>query len=199
MGMSFACVASLPPHRSHRCGLLQVKTLSIHGRATVAPSVSHRPWGIVQTAWFWLSARWCVADSAYVFGYSLLRNSPWLPDAHKLSVPCQVRPIKWDLPVRLISTTVGPTTTWALTSRPDQGRPAESPSLVLVINDTRLLMSYVKWFKLGISNTRDEGSCGIKWWPQGHKRWRCTYNDDQGDQACGDGLRTKWSRQRYKP
>jgi hypothetical protein len=28
---------------------------------------------------------------------------------------------------------------------------AESPSLVLVINDTKLLMPCVKWFKLGIS------------------------------------------------
>jgi hypothetical protein len=38
----------------------------------------------------------------------------------------------------------------------------ESPSLVLVINDTKLLMPYVKWFELGISNTRDEGACGMK-------------------------------------
>jgi hypothetical protein len=50
----------------------------------------------------------------------------------------------------------------------------ESPSLVLVINDTKLLMPYVKWFKLGISNTCDEGACGMEWWPQDHKRWRCT-------------------------
>jgi hypothetical protein len=41
-------------------------------------------------------------------------------------------------------------------------RPAESPSLVLIINDTKLLMSYVKWFELGISNTRDEGAYGMK-------------------------------------
>jgi hypothetical protein len=36
----------------------------------------------------------------------------------------------------------------------------ESPSLVLVINDTKLLMSCVKCFELGISNTCDEGVCG---------------------------------------
>jgi viroplasmin and RNaseH domain-containing protein len=30
--------------------------------------------------------------------------------------------------------------------------PSESPSLVLVINDTKLLMSCVKCFELGISN-----------------------------------------------
>jgi hypothetical protein len=46
---------------------------------------------------------------------------------------------------------------------------AESPSLVLVINDTKLLMSCVKWFKLGISNTCDEGACGMELWPQDHK------------------------------
>jgi hypothetical protein len=45
----------------------------------------------------------------------------------------------------------------------------ESPSLVLVINDTKLLMPRVKWFKLGISNTCDEGACGMEWWPQDHK------------------------------
>jgi hypothetical protein len=44
----------------------------------------------------------------------------------------------------------------------------ESPSLVLVINDTKLLMPCVKWFKLGISNTCDEGACGTEWWPQDH-------------------------------
>jgi hypothetical protein len=38
--------------------------------------------------------------------------------------------------------------------------PCESPSLVLVINDTKLLMSCVKCFELGISNTCDEGVCG---------------------------------------
>jgi hypothetical protein len=43
--------------------------------------------------------------------------------------------------------------------------PNESPSLVLVINDTKLLMSCVKWFKLGISNTCDEGACGMECWP----------------------------------
>jgi hypothetical protein len=47
--------------------------------------------------------------------------------------------------------------------------PAKSPSLILVINDTKLLMSCVKWFKLGISNTCDEGACGMEWWPQDHK------------------------------
>jgi hypothetical protein len=30
-------------------------------------------------------------------------------------------------------------------------------------------MPYVKWFKLGISNTCDEGACGMEWWPQDHK------------------------------
>jgi hypothetical protein len=45
----------------------------------------------------------------------------------------------------------------------------ESPSLVLVINDTKLLMSYVKCSELGISNTCDEGVCGKKWWSQDHK------------------------------
>jgi hypothetical protein len=45
----------------------------------------------------------------------------------------------------------------------------ESPSLVLVINDTKLLMSCVKCFELGISNTCDEGVCGKEWWPQDHK------------------------------
>jgi hypothetical protein len=45
----------------------------------------------------------------------------------------------------------------------------ESPSLVLVINDTKLLMPYIKWFKLGISNTCNEGACGMEWWPQDHK------------------------------
>jgi hypothetical protein len=44
----------------------------------------------------------------------------------------------------------------------------ESPSLVLVINDTKLLMPCVKWFKLGISNTCDEGACDMEWWPQDH-------------------------------
>jgi hypothetical protein len=42
---------------------------------------------------------------------------------------------------------------------------AESLSLVLVINDTKLLMSCVKCFELGISNTCDEGVCGKEWWP----------------------------------
>jgi hypothetical protein len=46
----------------------------------------------------------------------------------------------------------------------------ESPSLVLVINDTKLLMSCVKCFELGISNTCDEGVYGKEWWPQDHKR-----------------------------
>jgi hypothetical protein len=46
---------------------------------------------------------------------------------------------------------------------------AESPSLVLVINDTKLLMPCVKCFELGISNTCDEGVRGKEWWPQDHK------------------------------
>jgi hypothetical protein len=41
-------------------------------------------------------------------------------------------------------------------------RTFESPSLVLVINDTKLLMSCVKCFELGISNTCDEGVCGME-------------------------------------
>jgi hypothetical protein len=45
----------------------------------------------------------------------------------------------------------------------------ESLSLVLVINDTKLLMPCVKCFELGISNTCDEGVCGKEWWPQDHK------------------------------
>jgi hypothetical protein len=45
----------------------------------------------------------------------------------------------------------------------------ESPSLILVINDTKLLMPCVKCFELGISNTCDEGVCGKEWWPQDHK------------------------------
>jgi hypothetical protein len=46
---------------------------------------------------------------------------------------------------------------------------AESPNLVLVINDTKLLMPCVKYFELGVSNTCDEGVCGKEWWPQDHK------------------------------
>jgi hypothetical protein len=30
-------------------------------------------------------------------------------------------------------------------------------------------MPCIKWFKLGISNTYDEGACGMEWWPQDHK------------------------------
>jgi hypothetical protein len=45
----------------------------------------------------------------------------------------------------------------------------ESPSLVLVINDTKLLMSCVKCFELGISNACDEAVRGKEWWPQDHK------------------------------
>jgi hypothetical protein len=48
-------------------------------------------------------------------------------------------------------------------------RKIESPSLVLVINDTKLLMPCVKCFELGISNTCDEGVRGKEWWPQDHK------------------------------
>jgi hypothetical protein len=47
--------------------------------------------------------------------------------------------------------------------------PSESPSLVLVINDTELLMPCVKCFELGISNTCVEGVRGKEWWPQDHK------------------------------
>jgi hypothetical protein len=45
----------------------------------------------------------------------------------------------------------------------------ESSSLVLVINDTKLLMPCVKCFEFGISNTCDEGVCGKEWWPQDNK------------------------------
>jgi hypothetical protein len=45
----------------------------------------------------------------------------------------------------------------------------ESPSFVLVINDTKLLMSCVTCFELGISNTCDEDVCGKEWWPHDHK------------------------------
>jgi hypothetical protein len=54
-------------------------------------------------------------------------------------------------------------------TKPLRDRAPESPSLVLVINDTKLLMSCVKCFELGISNTCDEGVCGKEWWPQDHK------------------------------
>jgi hypothetical protein len=40
--------------------------------------------------------------------------------------------------------------------------PTQIPSLVLVINDTKLLIPCVKWFKLDISNTCDEGACGME-------------------------------------
>jgi hypothetical protein len=46
---------------------------------------------------------------------------------------------------------------------------AKSPSLLLVINDTKFLMPRVKCFELGISNTCDEGVCGKEFWPQDHK------------------------------
>jgi hypothetical protein len=45
----------------------------------------------------------------------------------------------------------------------------KSPNLVLVINDTKLLIPCVKCFELGMSNTCDEGVCGKEWWPQDHK------------------------------
>jgi hypothetical protein len=54
---------------------------------------------------------------------------------------------------------------WCLPGKPI----GESPNLVLVINDTKLLVSCVKCFELGISNTYDEGVCGKEWWPQDHK------------------------------
>jgi hypothetical protein len=58
-----------------------------------------------------------------------------------------------------------PPSPWA----PLVGGTVESPSLVLIINDTKLLMTCVKCFELGISNTCDEGVCGKKCWPQDHK------------------------------
>jgi hypothetical protein len=57
----------------------------------------------------------------------------------------------------------------ARTGRSGEAAPRESPSLVLVINDTKLLMPCVKCFKLGISNTCDEGVGDKEWWPQNHK------------------------------
>jgi hypothetical protein len=54
----------------------------------------------------------------------------------------------------------------------------ESPSLVLVINDTKLIMPCVKWFELGISNTCDEGVCGKEWWPQDHKEMEHGHDGD---------------------
>jgi hypothetical protein len=45
----------------------------------------------------------------------------------------------------------------------------KSPNLVLVINNTKLLMPCVKCFELGISNTCNEGVGGKEWWPQDHK------------------------------
>jgi hypothetical protein len=63
--------------------------------------------------------------------------------------------------------------TWLATGEAREGHTAcgggESLSLVLVINDTKLLMPCVKCFELGISNTSDEGVCGKEWWPQDHK------------------------------
>jgi hypothetical protein len=53
--------------------------------------------------------------------------------------------------------------------RQHSASPPESPSLVLVINDTKLLIPCVKCFELSISNTCDEGVCGKEWWPQDHK------------------------------
>jgi hypothetical protein len=52
-----------------------------------------------------------------------------------------------------------------------QGSGAESPSLVLVINDTKLLMPCVKCFQLGISNTCDEGVCGKECGHKITKKW----------------------------
>jgi hypothetical protein len=48
---------------------------------------------------------------------------------------------------------------------------AESPSLVLVINDTKLLIPCVKCFEVGISNTCDEGVCGKECGHYITKRW----------------------------
>jgi hypothetical protein len=50
-------------------------------------------------------------------------------------------------------------------------RNGESPSLVLVINNTKLLMPYVKCFELGISNTCDEGVCGKECGHKITKKW----------------------------
>jgi hypothetical protein len=58
---------------------------------------------------------------------------------------------------------------FSFSAPPFEAGVSESPSLVLVINDTKLLMTCVKYFELGISNTSDEGACGKEWWPQDHK------------------------------
>jgi hypothetical protein len=50
-------------------------------------------------------------------------------------------------------------------------QPGESPSLVLVINDTKLLMPYVKYFELGINNTCDEGVVARSGGHKITKRW----------------------------
>jgi hypothetical protein len=78
---------------------------------------------------------------------------------------------------------------------------SESPSLVLVINDTKLLMSCVKCFELGISNTCDEGVCGKEWWPQDHKEMvhghemlimmECTENGGHDDQVEENDLKAQ--------
>jgi hypothetical protein len=64
---------------------------------------------------------------------------------------------------------VGHVHNWAASAgkrdRTRLGRAFESLSLVLIINDTKLLMPCVKCFELGISNTCDEGACGKEWWP----------------------------------
>jgi hypothetical protein len=52
---------------------------------------------------------------------------------------------------------------WRRAEAGNKGTPAqhaESPSLVLLINNTKMLMPCVKCFELGISNTCDEGVCG---------------------------------------
>jgi hypothetical protein len=68
-------------------------------------------------------------------------------------------------PLRLSDGGRAPGSWWAAVNTPAP----KSPSLVLVINDTKLLMPCVKCFELGISNTCDEGVCGKEWWPQDHK------------------------------
>jgi hypothetical protein len=73
--------------------------------------------------------------------------------------------------------------------------------LVLVINDTKLLIPCVKCFELGISNTCDEGVRGKEWWPQDHLELvhemmskimkRCTLNDGHDDQVEEKDLRAQ--------
>jgi hypothetical protein len=67
------------------------------------------------------------------------------------------------------SASPSPTLGFLSPTPPPRTKLSESQSLVLVINDTKLLMLCVKCFELGISNTCDDDICGKEWWPQDHK------------------------------